>query len=49
MNKEQAQHIIQLLREGNSLTDIAELTKVNVMYVSVIRKLMVMNLLHTEA
>lgn len=45
MKKEQVEHTIQLLGEGYSLTDIAKLAKINVMYVSVIRKLMVMGLL----
>lgn len=49
MNKEQVQYVIQLLREGHSLTEITKLAKINVMYVSVIRKLMVMDLLHTNA
>jgi len=45
MKKEQVQHTIQLLREGHALTDIAKLAGINVMYVSVIRKLMVMEML----
>jgi len=49
MNKDQVKYVIQLLREGNSLIRVTELAKVNVMYVSVIRKLMVMNLLNIEA
>ncbi len=48
MNKDQVNYVIQLLREGNSLIRVTELAKVNVMYVSVIRKLMVMNLLNIE-
>ncbi|MFT5808757.1 MAG: hypothetical protein ACI9LG_003076 [Moritella dasanensis] len=49
MNKEQVHHVIQLLREGHSLTNITKIAKINVMYVSVIRKLMVMDLLQVEA
>ena len=49
MNKEQVLYVIQLLREGHSLTDITKLEKINVMYVSVIRKLMVMDLLQLDA
>jgi len=49
MDKEQAQYIIKLLREGHSLTKITELAKINIMYVSVIRKLMVMDLLQVES
>jgi len=49
MNKEQVLYVIQLLREGHSLTEITKLAKINVMYVSVIRKLMVMDLLQVEA
>jgi len=45
MNKEQVHQVIQLLRDGHSLTDITKIAKINVMYVSVIRKLMVMDLL----
>lgn len=48
MNKEQVQYVIQLLREGHSLTEITKLVEINVMYVSVIRKLMVMDLLRTD-
>ena len=49
MDKEQVQYIIKLLREGHSLTKITKLAKINIMYVSVIRKLMVMDLLQIEA
>ncbi|QUM76774.1 hypothetical protein HWV00_11305 [Moritella sp. 24] len=49
MKKEQVEYTIQLLREGYSLTDIAKLADINVMYVSVIRKLMVMELLKVDA
>jgi len=49
MNKEQVLHVIQLLREGYTLSETTKLVKVNVMYVSVIRKLMVMGLLQTDA
>ena len=49
MDKEQVQYIIKLLREGHSLTKITKLAKINIMYVSVIRKLMVMDLLKIEA
>jgi len=49
MNKEQVKHVVVLLQEGHTLTDISTLAKVNVMYVSVIRKLMVMGLLKLEA
>ncbi|EDM68930.1 hypothetical protein PE36_20035 [Moritella sp. PE36] len=48
MDKEQVQYIIKLLREGHSLTKITKLAKINIMYVSVIRKLMVMDLLRVE-
>ena len=49
MDREQVQYIIKLLREGHSLTKITKLAKINIMYVSVIRKLMVMDLLKIEA
>lgn len=49
MNKEQVHQVIQLLRDGYSLTDITKIAKINVMYVSVIRKLMVMDLLQLPA
>lgn len=49
MDREQVQYIIKLLREGHSLTKITKLAKINIMYVSVIRKLMVMDLLQIEA
>ncbi|WP_019439532.1 hypothetical protein [Moritella marina] len=45
MDKKQVQYVIKLLREGHSLTKITKLANINVMYVSVIRKLMVMDLL----
>jgi len=48
MDKEQVQYIIKLLREGHSLTKITQLANINIMYVSVIRKLMVMDLLQIE-
>jgi len=48
MDKKQVQYVIKLLREGHSLTKITELAKINVMYVSVIRKLMVMGLLRVD-
>ena len=49
MDREQVQYIIKLLREGHSLTKITKLAKINIMYVRVIRKLMVMDLLQIEA
>ena len=48
MNKEQVLQTIELLKEGHSLTDVTKIAKINVMYVSVIRKLMVMNLINIE-
>ena len=48
MNKEQVLHVIQLLRDGHSLINITEIAKVNVMYVSVIRKLVIMNLISVD-
>lgn len=48
MNKEQVLQTIELLKEGYSLTDVTKIAKINVMYVSVIRKLMVMNLINIE-
>lgn len=45
MNKEQVLQAIELLKEGQSLTDVTKIANINVMYVSVIRKLMVMNLI----
>ena len=48
MNKEQVLQTIGLLKEGHSLTDVTKIAKINVMYVSVIRKLMVMNLINIE-
>jgi len=48
MNKEQVLQTIELLKEGRSLTDVTKIAKINVMYVSVIRKLMVMNLINIE-
>lgn len=45
MNKEDVIKIVYLLKKGESLTGIARSTNTNVMYVSVIRKLMVMDLL----
>jgi len=48
MNKEQVLQTIELLKEGRSLTDVTKIANINVMYVSVIRKLMVMNLINTE-
>ncbi|WP_017222251.1 hypothetical protein [Moritella dasanensis] len=48
MNKEQVLQTIELLKEGHSLTDVTKIAKINVMYVSVIRKLMVMNLIDVE-
>ena len=49
MDRDQVQYIIKLFREGHSLTKITKLAKINIMYVSVIRKLMVMDLLKIEA
>jgi hypothetical protein len=49
MDKKQVLYVVKLLREGHSLTKITQLAKINVMYVSVIRKLMVMELLNIEA
>ena len=49
MDKAQVQYIIKLLREGHSLTKITKLAKINIMYVSVIRKLMVMDLIQIES
>lgn len=49
MRKEQVEHTVQLLREGHALTAVAKLAGINVMYVSVIRKLMVMELLKVDA
>jgi len=48
MNKEQVLHVIRLLREGHSLIDITDIAKVNVMYVSVIRKLVIMGLISVD-
>ena len=48
MNKEQVLQTIELFKEGYSLTDVTKIAKINVMYVSVIRKLMVMNLINIE-
>jgi len=48
MNKEQVLQVIQLLREGHSLTDITDRVKINVMYISVIRKLLVMGMIQTD-
>lgn len=48
MNKEQVFQVIELLRDGHSLTDITERVKVNVMYVSVIRKLVVMGMIKMD-
>lgn len=48
MNKEQVLQTIELLKAGHSLTDVTKVAKINVMYVSVIRKLMVMNLINIE-
>jgi len=48
VDKKQVEYVIKLLREGHSLTKITELAKINVMYVSVIRKLMVMGFLRDE-
>lgn len=48
MNKEQVLQTIELLKEGHSLTDVTKIAKINVMYVSVIRKLMVMNLIDVQ-
>ncbi len=45
MNKEQVLQTIELLKAGHSLTDVTKIANINVMYVSVIRKLMVMNLI----
>jgi len=49
MRKEQVEHTVELLREGHALTAVAKLAGINVMYVSVIRKLMVMELLKVDA
>lgn len=48
MRKEQVEHTVQLLREGHPLTTVSKLAGINVMYVSVIRKLMVMELLKVD-
>ncbi len=48
MNKEQVLQVIQLLREGHSLINITKIAKVNVMYVSVIRKLVIMGLIRSD-
>ncbi|MFT5807561.1 MAG: DNA-binding CsgD family transcriptional regulator [Moritella dasanensis] len=49
MKKEQVEYTVQLLREGYALTEVAKLAGINVMYVSIIRKLMVMELLNMDA
>lgn len=49
MNKEQVLQTIELLKEGRSLTEVTKIANINVMYVSVIRKLMVMNLINVDA
>lgn len=48
MNKEQVLQTIELLKAGHSLTNVTKIANINVMYVSVIRKLMVMNLINIE-
>ena len=48
MNRKDVLKVVSLLKKGETLADVARTVHINVMYVSVIRKLMVMDLLMVD-